>query len=113
MWGYGFFESFTNEQQLKCLTVNNEYTRECQAIDLAGPIRSARVMEFLTKLISLHGAHNVSCSDNGPEFVSRALLRWAASQNLDLALIDCGKLRLNGTKESLNCKFRDECLSLE
>ncbi len=114
MWGYDlFFESCANEQHLKCLTVINEYTREGQAIDLAGPIRSALVMEFLTQLISLNGAHNASCSDNWPEFVSRALLRWAASQNLDLALIDFGKLRLNGTTESLNGKFRDECLSLE
>lgn len=51
--------------------------------------------------------------DNGPEFVSRALLRWAASQNLDMALIDPGKPWQNGTTESFNGKFRDECLSME
>ena len=70
-------------------------------------------MELLTQLISLHGAHKVLRSDNGSEFVSRAFLRWATSQNLNLALIDFGKLRLNGTTESLNGKFRDEYLSLE
>ena len=52
-------------------------------------------------------------SDNGPEFVSRALLKWAAGQNLDRALIDPGKPWQNGTTESFNGKFRDECLSME
>src|SRR5690606_2246074 len=52
-------------------------------------------------------------SDNGPEFVSRALLRWAANEGLDMALIDPGKPWQNGTAESFNGKFRDECLSME
>jgi len=60
---------------LKCLTVIDEYTREALAIDVAGSIRSARVIEVLTRLVSLHGAPHALKSDNGPEFVSRAILR--------------------------------------
>ncbi len=52
-------------------------------------------------------------SDNGPEFVSRALLRWAAQNQLEMALIDPGKPWQNGVNESFNGKFRDECLSME
>lgn len=114
VWAYDFvFDACANGQQLKCLTVIDEYTRESLAIDVAGSIRSARVIEVLSQLISLHGAPRVLRSDNGPEFVSRALLKWAASQNLDMALIDPGKPWQNGTTESFNGKFRDECLSME
>lgn len=98
---------------MKCLTVIDEYTRESLAIDVAGSIRSGRVIEVLSQLVSLHGAPKVLRSDNGPEFVSRALLKWAASANLDMALIDPGKPWQNGTTESFNGKFRDECLSME
>jgi len=49
----------------------------------------------------------------GPEFVSRALLKWIATQGIGCALIDPGKPWQNGTTESFNGKFRDECLSLE
>lgn len=114
VWAYDFvFDACANGQQLKCLTVIDEYTRESLAIDVAGAIRSARVIEVLSQLISAHGAPKVLRSDNGPEFVSRALLKWATDQNLDMALIDPGKPWQNGTTESFNGKFRDECLSME
>lgn len=114
VWAYDFvFDACANGQQLKCLTVIDEFTRECLAIDVAGSIRSGRVIEVLAQLISLHGAPKTLRSDNGPEFVSKALLRWATGQNLDIALIDPGKPWQNGTTESFNGKFRDECLSME
>lgn len=114
MWAYDFvFDACANGQQLKCLTVVDEYTRESLAIDVAGSIRSGRVIEVLSQLISTHGAPKILRSDNGPEFVSRALLRWAANENLDMALIDPGKPWQNGMAESFNGKFRDECLSME
>jgi len=49
----------------------------------------------------------------GPEFVSRALLKWIIGQGIETALIDPGKPWQNGLSESFNGKFRDECLSLE
>ena len=52
-------------------------------------------------------------SDNGPEFVSRAILRWAVPNRLETALIEPGKPWQNGTNESFNGKFRDECLAME
>lgn len=114
VWAYDFiFDACANGQQLKCLTVVDEFTRESLAIDVAGSIRSQRVIEVLSQLISLRGAPKVLRSDNGPEFVSRALLKWSVDQGLDLALIDPGKPWQNGTTESFNGKFRDECLSME
>jgi transposase InsO family protein len=52
-------------------------------------------------------------SDNGPEFVSKALLSWIVGHGIGSALIDPGKPWQNGVTESFNGKFRDECLSLE
>lgn len=114
VWAYdSVFDACANGRQLKCLTVIDEYTRECLAIDVAGSIRSGRVIEVLSQLISLHGAPRYLRSDNGPEFVSRAILEWAAQNGRDMALSDPGKPWQNGADESVNGKFRDECLSLE
>jgi putative transposase len=114
VWAYDFvFDACANGEQLKGLTVIDEYTRECLAIDVAGSTRSGRVIEVLAKLVSVHGAPKVLRSDNGPEFVSKAVLRWLARENIDTAFIESGKPWQNGSNESFNGKFRDECLSME
>ena len=75
IWAYDFvFDACANGQQLKCLTIIDEYTRESLAIDVAGSICSARVIEVLSMLVSQHGAPRYLRSDNGPEFVSKAVL---------------------------------------
>ena len=114
VWAYDFlFDTCANGQTLKCLTVVDEWTRECLAIDVAGGIRSGRVIEVLTQLLSVHGAPRYLRSDNGPEFVAAAILRWLADAQIDTALIDPGKPWQNATDESFNGKFRDEFLSLQ
>jgi putative transposase len=96
-----------------CLTVIDEFTRECLAIDVAGSIRSGRVIEVLSKLVSVHGAPAYLRSDYGSEFVSRAVLRRLNQSNIHTACIDPGKPWQNGSNESFNGKFRDECLSMQ
>ena len=114
VWAYDFlFDSCANGQQLKCLTVVDEFTHECLAIDVAGSIRSKRVIEILARLMSHHGAPAYLRSDSGPEFVSRAVLQWLTDARIETAIIDPGKPWQNGTNESFNGRFRDECLSLE
>ena len=114
VWAYDFvFDGCGNGQQLKCLTVVDEYTRECLAIDVKGSIRSRQVIEVLSRLVSTHGSPRYLRSDNGPEFVSRAVLQWFTTASIDTAYIDPGKPWQNGSNESFNGKFRDECLSLE
>jgi len=114
VWAYDFvYDACASGQQIKCLTVVDEFTHECLAIDVAGSIRSKRVIEVLGRLISIHGTPLYLRSDNGPEFVSRAILKWLADSGIATALIDPGKPWQNGTSESFNGKFRDECLNLE
>jgi putative transposase len=113
VWAYDFvFDACANGQQLKCLTIVDEFTRECLAIDVAGSIRSSRVIEVLAKLISVRGAPRYLRSDNGPEFISKAILRWLLEEKIETALIDPGKPWQNGLNESFNGKFRDECLGM-
>jgi putative transposase len=113
VWAYDFiFDACANGQQIKCLTVVDEFTRECLAIDVAGSIRSGRVIEVLAKLVSVRGAPSYLRSDNGSEFISKAILRWLLEEKVQTALIDPGKPWQNGTNESFNGKFRDECLGM-
>jgi putative transposase len=114
VWSYDFvFDHCANGQQLKCLTVTDEFTKEGLAIHVDGRIRSPRVIEVLSRLVSARGAPAFLRSDNGPEFVSKAVLSWIVAQGIGTALIEPGKPWQNGVTESFNGKFRDECLSLE
>src|SRR4051795_8149205 len=107
VWAYDFvFDTCANGHTLKCLTVVDEWTRECLAIDVAGGIRSGRVIEVLTQLVSVHGTPRYLRSDNGPEFVATAILRWLQTAQIETAFIDPGKPWQNG-------KFRDQHLSLQ
>jgi transposase InsO family protein len=102
VWAYDFvFDTCANGQTLKCLTIIDEFTRECLAIDVAGGIRSARVIEVLTQLVSVHGAPRYLRSDNGPEFVARAILRWLQTAAIETAFIDPGKPWQNGSRRIL------------
>ena len=66
VWAYDFvFDTCADGRSLKCLTIVDEFTRECLAIDVAGSIRSGRVIDVLGQLVSLHGAPRYLRSDNG------------------------------------------------
>jgi len=114
VWAIDFvFDTCADGRQLKCLTVIDEWTRECLAIDVAGSIRAGRVVDVLSRLVSVRGAPMHLRCDNGPEFVSKALVKWMTQQGVETAFIDPGKPWQNGTNESFNGRFRDECLSME
>jgi putative transposase len=80
---------------------------------LAGAIRSHRVIEVLSKLITHRSAPRYLRSDNGPEFVSQASLQWTVDQEIEAALIDPGKPWQTGTTKSINGKWRDESSTLD
>lgn len=114
VWAFDFvFDACANGQQIKCLTVIDEFTCESLAIDVASGIRSKRVIDVLSRLVSVRGAPRYLRSDNGPEFVSNRILEWIEESEIGSALIDPGKPWQNGANESFNGKFRDECLNVE
>ncbi len=62
VWAYDFvFDACANGQQLKCLTIIDEFTLECLAIDVAGSIRSGRVIEVLSRLAA-SGERRATCA---------------------------------------------------
>ena len=88
VWSDDFvFDHCANGQQLKCLTVTDEFTKEGLAIDVNARIRSPRVIDVLSRLVSARGAPSFLRSDNGPEFVSKALLSWIVAQGIGTASI--------------------------
>ena len=91
VWSYDFvFDWCANGQQLKCLTVTDEWTKEGLAIEVDGRLRSA-VSSKCCRGWSASAARRATASDNGPEFVARALLKWIVDQGIETALIDPGK----------------------
>jgi putative transposase len=114
VWAWDFVHDMcANGQRLKCLTVVDEYTRECLAIDVAAGIRSERVVAVLGRLVAARGAPAYLRSDNGPEFIADVLQQWLKDENISTAYIAPGKPWQNGFNESFNGKFRDECLNAE
>ena len=114
VWAIDFvFDACADGRVIKCLTIIDEWTRECLAIDVAGSIRSARVIDVLARLVSLHGAPQHLRSDNGPEFIAGAILKWALKEVIETSLIDPGKPWQNGMDERFNGSLRNECLGME
>ena len=114
VWAYDFVhDSCANGQVLKCLTVVDEHTRECLAIEVAASIRSEHIINILGRLIAVHGAPAFLRSDNGPEFVATAVHEWLKEENICAVHIPPGQPWKNGKNESFNGKFRDQCLDAE
>lgn len=114
VWAYDFvFDRCTNGDALKCLTIVDEGSRECLAIDVAGGIRSPRVIEILEQLVAERGAPRYLRSDNGPEFLAYAVQDWLREAKIETAYIQPGKPWQNGVNESFNGRLRDECLNAE
>ena len=114
VWAYDFVhDACANGQPIKALTVVDEWTRECLAIEVASSLKAKRVIAVLERLFEQYGTPQVLRSDNGPEFIARALKIWALLKHSDTAPIEPGKPWQNGSIESFNGTFRRECLNAE
>lgn len=114
VWSWDFVHDVTTDgQAFRCLTVKDEHTRWCLAIEVARSFTHERVIEVLTRLIARYGCPQYVRSDNGPEFIAGALLKFFQSQGIMPSRITPGKPWQNGSNESLNGTFRRECLDAE
>jgi putative transposase len=102
-----------NGRKLKLLTVVDEFTRECHRIEVATRLSSHSVMEVMEELFAMHGVPQFLRSDNGPEFIAKALKLNLEQSGCGARYIDPGSPWQNGHCESFNGKLRDECLNLE
>ncbi len=114
VWTYDFvFTRTSNGRPLRLLTVLDEFTRECLAIDVARRIRSDDVLARLAQLFVERGTPRYLRSDNGPEFTARALRTWLERVDVQTLYIEPGSPWENGYIESFNGKLRDELLNGE
>jgi len=114
VWAYDFVSARTHDgRPLKILTLVDEHSRECLAIDVARRIKSDDVLERLAWLMATRGVPGHIRSDNGPEFTAKAVRSWLAKVGVKTLFIEPGSPWENGYVESFNGKLRDELLNGE
>lgn len=99
-------------RRIRVLTIVDDFTRECLAVEVDTSIGGARVARVLDQIIEFRGKPDGITVDNGPEFSGRTLDAWAYRSKVRLDFIRPGKPVENCYIESFNGKFRDECLSV-
>jgi transposase InsO family protein len=114
VWSYDFVEDRTERGgKLRTLAIIDEYTRECLAIRIAPSIPALAVVEVLEWLFLTRGVPKFIRSDNGPEFVAKAVCQWLKEKSCQTIFITPGSPWENGYIESFFDKLREECLNRE
>jgi transposase InsO family protein len=114
VWAYDFVAARTHDGRVvRLLTVVDEFTRECLAIDVARNLSSDDVLDCLWWLFVTRGVPDYIRSDNGPEFTAKAVRAWLAELGVKTLFIEPGSPWENGYVESFNGKLRDELLNGE
>ncbi len=105
-WSMDFVSDFNGG-----VTVVDEFSRYCVALEVDTSIPGARVVEVLERLAEKDRLPEVIVTDNGPEFSGKALDSWAYNHKVRLDFIRPGKPVENAFIESFNGRLRDECLN--
>ena len=114
VWSYDFMEDRTHDgREFRLLNVVDEFTRECLAIRVDRRLNSNSVIDALSDLFILCGVPGHIRSDNGPEFVAKAVRAWVQAVGAKTAHIEPGSPWENGYVESFNARMRDELLNGE
>ena len=112
VWTYDFLQDTTIKgRKFRILNVMDEFTREGLAVEAASSMPARFVIGVLLGLFAKHGHPKYLRSDNGPEFVAKAVRTWLKGQGTETMYIEPGKPWQNGYGESFNGKLRDECLN--
>ena len=111
-WSMDFVtDSIVTGRRFRALTIVDDYSRECPAIEVDTSLGGARVVSVLERLAAIRGLPEIITTDNGPEFTGRHLDEWASRKNIKLNFIRPGKPIENAYVESFNGRLRDECLN--
>jgi hypothetical protein len=114
VWSYDFVEDRTHDgRKYRMLNIIDEFTRECIAIRVNRRQKATDVIDVLSDLFILRGVPGHIRSDNGPEFIAKALRDWIVALGAKTAYIMPGSPWENGYCESFNSKLRDELLNGE
>ena len=114
VWSYDFVEDRTHEgRKYRMLNLIDEFTHECLAIRVDRKLKSTDVIDLLSDQFILRGVPEHIRSDNGPEFVAKAVQDWVRAVGTKTAYIERGSPWENGFIESFNARLRDELLDGE
>lgn len=114
VWAWDFIHDRTHEgRPLKWLSIIDEYTRECLALEVGRGITADRVIDVLVELFTVRGVPRHIRSDNGPEFLATAIRRWLKHAAVKTLYIAPGSPWENGYAESFHSRLRDELLARE
>jgi len=113
IWAIDFMhDALNNGRKVRLFTAIDACTRECIEIAADYGFSGERVTRILDILSVSRKFPDTIMSDNGPEFQSKAVIRWIARNRVNWHYIQPGKPNQNAWIESFNGKFRDECLNL-
>jgi putative transposase len=114
VWTYDFAMDTTQDgRRLKVMPIVDEYSRECLALEVARSIPAEDVLSTLTRLFMERGEPAYIRSDNGPEFMAKALKRWLAASRVKTLYIEPGAPWENAYSETFISRLRDELLNRE
>jgi transposase InsO family protein len=114
VWCWDFVHD-TDERgrTLRWLTIVDEFTRECVALEVARSMTSDDVLDILVGLFESRGVPKHIRSDNGPEFIAKAIREFLTAADVTALYVEPGSPWQNGFGESFNGRFRDELLNAE
>jgi transposase InsO family protein len=114
VWAWDFIhDRDANGRPLKWLSIVDEYTRECLALEVDRSIKAADVIDVLSQIMLVRGTPGHLRSDNGPEFIANALKSYLAKVEVGTLYIEPGAPWENGYAESFHSRLRDELLNTE
>lgn len=100
-------------RKFRALTLVDNYSRKCLAIQVGQSIKGMDVVEVMEKLKRENKTLPVRIQvDNVSEFISKVLDKWAYDNKVTLGFSRRGKWTDNAYMESFNGSFRDECLNI-
>jgi Transposase and inactivated derivatives len=112
VWSMDFvFDRTADGRAIKTLTIVDDATHECVAIEVERAISGHGVARVLDRLAHTRGLPRIIRTDNGKEFCGKAMVAWAHERGVQLRLIQPGKPNQNAYIESFNGRLRDECLN--
>lgn len=113
VWTWDFIhDRLTDGRAMKCLTMVDEYTRECLALDMRRSYTGNDVVDVLSQLMGERGIPNHIRSDNGSEFIAKEVKKWLETLHIEALYIAPGAPWQNGYIESFNSRVRDEFLEM-
>ena len=114
VWAWDFVHDRDERgRALRWLVIEDEFTRESLALEVARSMKATDVLDVLAELMAIRGAPRHIRSDNGPEFIAKQVRRFLGQAGVETLYIEPGAPWQNAYAESFNSRLRDEFLATE